>query len=161
MNSDLIPKYVTDLVDIYGTPSQEGFGSAVFYEKIGKKTDLEQIARQYYQYFVGDLWTRFGETAWLSGWKEVYIRKIGEKSDIVAELKAITFQNAAQFVPIILLNDTEQSEKAHKTLSNAYDDANMSDLRVYTIGDGGAMAGLLIIGYRTTGEVTVLISLLN
>jgi hypothetical protein len=67
------PHFLTDLIDIYGSPSQAGFGSAVFYEKIEKNADLESIALQYYQYFLGDLWTRLGETAWLSTWKPAFL----------------------------------------------------------------------------------------
>jgi hypothetical protein len=155
------PHFLTDLIDIYGSPSQAGFGSAVFYEKIEKNADLESIALQYYQYFLGDLWTRLGETAWLSTWKQVYARQTGKTSQIVSELKAIATTEVASFVPLLLLTHTEQGEKAQKTLSAVYDDPGVAELRVYTIGDGGAMSGLLIIGHRTTGEAIILISLLD
>jgi hypothetical protein len=156
-----MPPFLTDLINIYSSPSQAGFGSAVFYEKIEETADLDSIALKYYQYFLGDLWNRFGEAAWLSTWKQVYARQTGKTSQIVSELKAIAAPEVASFVPLLLLNETEQGEKAEKILSTVYDAPNIAELRVYTIGDGEAMSGLLIIGYRTTGEAIILISLLD
>lgn len=49
------PVYVTDLEIAYGTPSQAGFGSAVFYEPMAGDVSLAQMALDKYQYFVGDL----------------------------------------------------------------------------------------------------------
>lgn len=146
---------------IYGQPSQAGFGSAVFDERIEPGTDLESVALRYYQHFVGKLWEQFGADAWMSAWKQVYVRPQGMQPDIVSELKAIATTEVASFVPLLLLNHTEQSEKAQKTLSTVYDDPEVAELRVYTIGDGGTMSGLLIIGHRTTGEAIILISLLD
>jgi hypothetical protein len=57
------PPQVADLQAIYGLPSQIGFGSAVFYERVDRAEDLEPVALSIYRYFVGDLWERFGETA--------------------------------------------------------------------------------------------------
>ncbi len=146
---------------LYGAPSQAGFGSAVFYDVIKSGEDLEPIALRYYQHFVGDLWERFGESAWMSVWKQVYARSGGVKPDIVAELKAIADRDVAQFVPILLLAETENGDKAQQALAVAYDDLLVTDLRAYTIGDGAAMSGLLLGGCRTTGETTILVSLLD
>lgn len=154
-------KFLTDLIDIYGSPSQSGFGSAVFHEKKAKDADLESLALQYYKYFVGDLWTRFGETAWLSSWKQVYVRQTGTISNIVSELQTIVDREVTSFLPVLFCLDIQQKEKAQKTLSAVYDASDIVDLRVYTIGDGGAMSGLLIMGYSKTGETTILISLLD
>jgi hypothetical protein len=93
--------------------------------------------------------------------KQVYARQTGKTSQIVSELKVIATTEVASFVPLLLLTHTEQSEKAQKTLSTVYDDPGVAELRLYTIGDGGAMSGLLIIGHRTTGEAIILISLLD
>ncbi len=161
MNSSPPPLYYTALVTLYGAPSQAGFGSAVFYDQIEPGSDLEPIALHYYQHFVGKLWEQYGEAAWMSTWKQVYARISGVTPDIVAELKTIADLNAAQFVPILLLADTENGDKAQQALAAAYDDAQVTDLRIYAIGDGAAMSGLLLAGCRTTGEITILISLLD
>jgi hypothetical protein len=152
---------VTVLQSIYGAPSQAGFGSAVFDQLIEPGTNLEPIALRYYQHFVGKLWEQFGEAAWMSTWKQVYVRPTGIQPDIVAELKAIGDRDTAQFVPMLLLTETDDEDKAQQALATVFNDLQVTDLRVYTIGDGAAMSGLLLAGSRTTGETTILVSLLD
>ncbi|PSB26065.1 hypothetical protein [Stenomitos frigidus] len=152
---------VTVLRSIYGAPSQAGFGSAVFDDAIEPGTDLEPIALRYYQHFVGKLWEQYGESAWMSAWQQVYVRPDGLQPDIVAELRAIGDRAAAQFVPILLLVETDDATKAQQALAEVYDDPQTTDLRVYTVGDGAAMSGLLLLGRQTTGETIILISLLD
>ena len=51
---------------------------------------------------------------------------------------------------------------ARAALAAAYDDPAVTDLRVYNLGDGGAMSGLLVAGYRKgTGEATFLVFLMD
>jgi hypothetical protein len=78
------PVYVTDLEAAYGAASQAGFGSAVFYEPMADDADLAQRALDKYKYFVGDLWERYGEEAWMGPWREVYVRLPDATHDIVA-----------------------------------------------------------------------------
>lgn len=151
---------VSTLQVIYGQPSQAGFGSAVFHEVIEPGSDLEAIARRYYQHFVGKLWEQFGADAWMSVWREIYIRPNEIQSDIVAELKAIADPAAANYVPILLLADTDDHARAEQALADVFDDPQVSDLQVYEIGDGAAMSGLLLAGYRPN-TLTILISLLD
>jgi hypothetical protein len=97
----------------------------------------------------------------MSTWKQVYVRSTEMQPDIVAELKAIADRDAAQFVPILLLADSDEHAQAQQALAAVFNDPQVTDLRMYAIGDGAAMSGLLVAGCRTTGEVTVLISLLD
>lgn len=152
---------VTALQTLYGSRSQAGFGSAVFDEIIQPETDLEAIARQSYQYFVGPLWEQYGEAAWMSPWKQVYGRPTGIQPDIVAELKAIRDPLAANYVPILLLTETDDQASAEQALATVFNHPQVTDLRVYAIGDGAAMSGLLLAGCRTNGEITILLSLLD
>ena len=69
-----LPGYAADLAAAYGPPSQAAFGSAVFFEKVTPADSLEQTALEKYKYFVGDLWERYGDDAWMGPWKEVYSR---------------------------------------------------------------------------------------
>jgi hypothetical protein len=155
-------KYVQDLITLYGPPRQLGFGSAVFYEEIEPDSDLEKIALGYYQYFLGDLWNRFGEEAWMSSWREVYSRNTEGKPDILAELNEITDSEAARFVPMLLLsNYSVDSNKVNKALCAAYNGPDVTNLKLYNIGDGEALSGLLMIGCRPNGETTLLIVLLD
>ena len=152
---------VTILQAIYGQPSQAGFGSAVFHEQLPPGTALEAIALQCYQHFVGPLWEQFGADAWMSTWKQVYVRPDGIQPDIVAELGAIADPPTAYYVPILLLAETEEHVRAQQALASVFDDPQMTDLRLYAIGDGAAMSGLLLAGCHITGDTTILISLLD
>ena len=155
------PEYVTALEAAYGAPSQEGFGSAVFYEELKATDDLADAALAKYKYFVGDLWERYGEDAWMGPWKEVYARKPGAKFDIVAELRGITDRSARMAVENILDN-VEDPEKARAALSTAFDDPAVTELAIYNTGDGAAMSGLLVAGRRgDAGEATFLVFLLD
>jgi hypothetical protein len=152
-------EHVTALQAVYGAPSQSAFGSAVFFEKT--VDDLEQAALAKYRYFVGELWERYGEAAWLSQWKEVYTRQPDTSADIVAELRGIADQAAQLSVPMIL-DTVQDAEQARAALAAAFDDAAVKELSVYTIGDGAAMSGLLIAARRAaTGESTFLVFLLD
>jgi hypothetical protein len=154
------PSYVTQLEAAYGAPSQAGFGSAVFHEALKQGDDLTQAALAKYKYFVGELWERYGQDAWMGPWKEVYARKSGGPHKIIAELKGITDSDARLSAPMIL-DVVENAEAAQKALSAAYDDPAVTELRVYNLGDGGAMSGLLVAGRRVTGEATFLVFLMD
>ncbi|MCU0524807.1 MAG: hypothetical protein MUF72_08270 [Elainella sp. Prado103] len=150
---------ITVLQTLYGQPSQAGFGSAVFDKIIKPETELEPIALRYYQYFVGKLWEQYGESAWMSTWKQIYVRPKGMQPDIVAELRAIA-DPASHHVPILLLDETDDRTRAQQALAAVFDDPQITDLSVYMIGDGAALSGLLVAGCRPN-EMTILISLLD
>ena len=53
----------------------------------------------------------------------------------------------------MILDIIDGADQARAALAAAYDDPTVTDLRVYKLGDGGAMSSLLITGYRKeTGE---------
>jgi hypothetical protein len=152
---------VIDLQSIYGVPSQAGFGSAVFGDVIKPETDLEAVARRYYQHFVGKLWEKYGSSAWMSPWNQVYARPDGNQPDVVAELNMIPDPVASQYMPILLLSETDDRESAQQALAAVFNDPEITELKVFSIGDGAAMSGLLLAGRRSTGEATILVSLLD
>ena len=154
------PLYVTDLEVAYGAPSQAGFGSAVFFEKVDASGDLEEAALAKYRYFVGELWERWGEDAWMGPWKQVYVREASAKADIIAELKGIDDIDARGSVPMIL-EVVQNADAARKALSAAYDDPAVTELRVLNLGDGEAMSGVLVAGKRESGESTFLVFLMD
>lgn len=160
-NSDASkPAYVADLEESYGPPSQEGFGSAVFYEQLAAGADLEATAKKYYQHFVGDLWEKWGEAKWMGPWQQVYARDPNATGDIVAELRGIADPKAHVSVPMIL-DELENADKARQALAAAFNAPEVNDLRVYTIGDGEQMSGLIVTGQRANGEATFLVFLLD
>ena len=153
------PDYVVDLEKAYGPPSDAGFGSAVFFE-MAADDDLEELAKKYYEHYVGKKWQEWGEDTWMSPWKEVYVRKADVKKNVEKELKSIDDDSAAISVPMILEN-IEDADAAVGALANAYDDASVKDFRVYNIGDGEAMSGLVLAGCRENGEATFLVFLMD
>jgi len=154
------PDYVLALEKAYGAPSQAGFGSAVFFAQVDETGDLEELAKKYYQYFVGDKWEEWGEETWVAPWKEVYARKTGTKHDILKELTGIDDRDAANSVTMIL-DVVEDAQAAQAALAQSYDAPEVADLRVYTIGDGEAMSGLVVAGRRENGEATCLVFLMD
>jgi hypothetical protein len=159
-NNQKKPLYVRNLETVYGPPSQNAFGTAVFYEKkiIG---NLTEFSLEKYRYFVGKLWNRYGEDAWMGTWKEVYRRKQNIKSNIVNELKSITDRDALGSVSIFL-DGIENPEDARKALAVAFDDPAVTELIVHNIGDGAAISGLLITAVRKkTDDATFVIFLMD
>lgn len=93
-------------------------------------------------------------------WQQVYERPRGAKADIVAELQGITDQHAAISVPMIL-EVVEDADAARAALSAVFDDPAISELKVFDLGDGEAMSGLLVAGRSTTGDAVFLVFLLD
>lgn len=141
------PVAVADLEAAYGPPSQAGFGGAVFHQRLAAGDDLDRQALATYKHFVGELWDRFGEDAWMGPWKKVYAREPGTERDIVAELRGIADPDASVSVPLVL-DLAADAESARAALAAVYDDPTVTDLAVYNLGDGGAMSGLLVAGRR-------------
>lgn len=155
------PDYVTRLECAFGGPSTSAFGSAVFYDVLPGTADLTQAALSRYQTFVGKLWDRYGNVAWMSPWKEVYVRPGVAKPAIAAELRGIADRDAQLSVPMILDN-IEDAEAARAALSATFDDAAVTELRVFCIGDGAAMSGLLLAARRgARDEATFLVFLMD
>jgi hypothetical protein len=46
---------------VYGPPSQERFGSAIFTKQLDGEERLEEAAQRVYQEFVGGKWQAWGE----------------------------------------------------------------------------------------------------
>lgn len=149
---------VAALEAIYGKPSQAGFGSAVFQKVTGPAEDVAHAAWDTYRFFVGDLWERWGEAAWKGPWREVYVRGADARHDIVAELRGID-DAAARSVPMIL-DVVERAEDGRAALAAVYDDPDMDEVRVFNLGDGGAMSGLLLAGRRAR-STTLLVFLMD
>ena len=156
------PEYVSLLEAAYGAPSQNGFGSAVFFELIGENEDLEKASLEKYKYFVGEIWERFGVESWMSAWREGYTRPEKSKHNIVAELQAISDPEfkITQAVPMVL-EVVQNADAAQLALSETYDAKDVVDLRVYSTGDGSAMSGLLIAGRRSNDGTTFLVFLMD
>jgi hypothetical protein len=123
--------------------------------------ELTQVSLSTYKTFVGQFWERYGEQAWMGPWRAVYARKAGATPDIVAELRAITDSDGRRSVPM-LLDNIDAAPAARAALSAAFDDPALTELRIFNLGDGEAMSGLLIAGRRdASGETTFLVFLMD
>jgi hypothetical protein len=152
------PDYIRELEVNFGLPNRNGFGSTVLFAIAEDRNDLEGIARGAYRFFVGDLWDRRGEAAWMGTWKLVHERT--STRDILAELSNLDtpqYRSSAD----MLINVAENPEAGKAALTVAFDDPSILDMLVYGIGDGGAMSGLLIAARRSDGEATLLVFLMD
>jgi hypothetical protein len=62
----------------------------------------------------------------------------------------------------MILDNIEGAAQARAALAAAYDDPAVTELRVFNLGDGEAMSGLLVAGRRqATGEATFLVFLMD
>ena len=145
---------------VFGPPSQSGFGSAVFAERVDPPQDLEAAAKRCYRDFLGKQWAEAGESVWMAPWQRVYARPSGLRADIVAELRSIR-NPAARSSISVLLDGHDKPDAAQHALSAVYDDAGMEIVQVYTLGDGAALSGVLIAGRTRNGAATLLIFLMD
>ena len=110
------PDYVVELERCYGMPSQEAFGSSVFYEAVNvPKGSLEQAALAKYKHFAGELWERYGEDNWRAEWDTVYTRDPSTTRDIVAELRSIS-DRGARLSACLLVENNDHTTEAHAAL---------------------------------------------
>ena len=151
------PAYVSALEAVFGPPSQAGFGSAVFYTQSEAAGGLEGAAKEAYQHFTGDLWERYGAGAWLRSWQQVYTRPPAAQHAVVAELRRLDDRSAWKSAGV-LLHDVEDPQAAD---SAAFGDTAVTDLAIYKIGDGNALAGLLLAAQRGAGETMLPVFLLD
>ena len=79
---------------------------------------------------------------------------------IVAELRALANRDAALSASV-LLEGVDAPERAQAALAAAFDDPAVAELAVYTLGDGGAMAGLLVAGQRQDRGAIFLVFLMD
>ena len=151
--NDVNSPYVIELEGVYGPPAEEGFGSTVFFTRTDGPQDLEKLARKFYRSFVGSLWERWGEDAWMGTWRQVYARPAGGTADAVAELRGISDAEAKRSLPLLL----EVPGNADAVLATAFNDPAVTEFRVFNIGDGEAMSGLLVAGQRTAENESVFV----
>lgn len=148
------PAWITSLEQAYGGPSQNAFGSAVFFDPRdgqSQELDLESLALAKYQQFCGKTWEQFGEENWKRTWKQVYLRDSGSSDNIVAELKSLEDGDARRSAALLI--DGGASPDALQALSQAFNAPDISQLHIYKIGDGNAMSGVLVAATRAEGAI--------
>ncbi len=155
---------LTPIIDalekVYGKPNNEGFGSAVFYQAAIKNSGLATIALETYKLFMGDKWNAETEATWMSTWKLVYERSPGKAADILNELNNIKDANAKRSVPLLteLIENAEQGKLA---LAGAYNHPDVSQVQLFSVGDGAEMSGLLLCGLYADHSACSVICLMD
>ncbi len=154
------PAWVHELESEFGSANQNAFGTAVFYEQTADGSiRLEELAQKWYQYFCGPNWERFGPENWLGTWK-----RVGSNSPKMVPLvdELTNLEDAqARLSGLTMLDGRENPSTAKRALSRAFDTPAIEERQIYSIGDGGAMSGLLIAGHRSGGENVFLAFLLD
>lgn len=147
------------LQKIYGGPEVTGMGSSVTEIALPEQGKLEEIAKQRYQKFCGEIWERFGPKNWMSQWAEVYRRPTGQTGKILEELRGLEDHNASMAGSMILDN-IDEPESAHEILSEVFDDPAINRLSIFRLGDGEAYSGLLIAADRGPGQAAIFLTFL-
>jgi hypothetical protein len=152
------PDYVRTLEAVFGGPNQSGFGSTVLFATARDRGELVRLAREAYRHFMGALWERWGEAAWMGPWRLIHERASGR--DVLAELTALEDPQARSAADM-LMNATEDPASGQAALLAAFNDPAVQDLLVFGLGDGGAMSGVLVAARRVNGEATFLVFLMD
>jgi hypothetical protein len=133
---------IAALENIFGKASDAGFGSAVFHGATIAGEGVEKKSLAHYKKFLGAKCNAEREPAWMLPWKNVFSRS-NKGSGIVSELASISDAEAKRSVPL-LTEFTSDPEAAARALKSAFDHEHVKDLSVFRIGDGEAMAGLIV-----------------
>lgn len=164
-----LPPYVLDLIKIYGPPSHEAWGTAVFYDRVEPSHDLDAVALRHYQYFANAAdWS--SKPHWRNTWQCIYQRPTDVPADFFRDLRDATRAGRVDYddhlldrleIAIVFDDQTDSrsvqpNPRTAAALSAAFDAPEVQDFRVYLIGDAEVLQGLLMAARRDNGEVVIL-----
>jgi hypothetical protein len=152
------PDNVRSLEAVFAAPGSSGFGSTVLFSTATARATLDRLAVAAYRHSTGDLWEKWGESAWMGEWRLLHERT-GTR-DILAELRTITDPQAISSAGMIL-EGADDPESARAAIVETFDDISVQNLLIHNLGDGGAMSGLLIAARRVNDEATFLVFLMD
>ncbi|MEX6776199.1 hypothetical protein [Limnospira fusiformis] len=155
--SSQLPQYVSDLMELYGSSYGQLLDSGVFYDILEPEVDLEKVAFNHLRKFVGPRFFEPNEDGWRRGWELLYRRPEGEPGNIVKEFEDV--YDILERVLWVFLHPLGENdyETAPQKLAIAFDNPEVTDLRIYQIHDEDIFNGRLIISRRSNGETTTLI----
>ena len=148
------PEPFSALEAVFGGPSNSAWGSAVFVDRVDPRADLEKQALAVYRTFIGALWERFGENAWIGGWRLVQARE--GAGDIVAELTTSSSPVVKSATDMLLNTNAAARDDVYAALSAAFDSSDTDVMQIYEIGDGAAYSGVLVAGRMKSGATAIL-----
>jgi len=147
------------LQKIYGGPEVTGMGSSVTEVALPEQGKLEEVAKQRYQKFCGEIWERFGPENWMSQWAEVYQRPSGQVGKIIEELRSLK-DHTTSMAGSMILDNIDDPEAAHAVLSEVFDNPAIKELSIFRLGDGEAYSGLLIAADRGVSQPAIFLTFL-
>ena len=139
------------LQSLWGPCEPVGMGDALCRERWKPGAALEEWARAKYLVLANKNWEDFEPEQWLANFREVYRRPAGSTGAIVDELRALQGNNVELVVENVLTNRDDAAE-LRPALSAVFDGPHLAELVVYSIGDGEALNGLLIVGRHQSGD---------
>ena len=148
-----------NLTTLYGPAASSGMGSAVFSAQGVTPDSLMTEAMAAYRHFVGESWDE-RKSAWEAGFKELYRRAPSNARGIDAELHALQAPELRGVVQM-MVDEMENPSAARAALAESFDGAGVSELRIYSLGDGEQMAGLQVAALREGGDAVLLVMLLD
>lgn len=142
------------LQSLWGPCEPVGMGDALCREPLAAGVSLDEWARGKYLVLANKNWDLFEPEKWLAEFREVHRRPDGVEGTIVDELLALRGNNIELVIENVLTN-REDAAALKPALSAVFDGPHMAEVVVYSIGDGEALNGLLIVArHRTGDEVT-------
>lgn len=144
----------------FGKPNNNGFGSSVFYEISREEMNLDDIALEDYKLFMGDKWTENSTIDWMGGWQKIYDRQTDGEGNIIDKIKSITDPGARTSIPL-LLEGAENATETHQPLMDAFNHTDIENVGIYKVGDGDALAGLMVTAKYNNGEACTVITLMD
>lgn len=146
------------LEKIYGPSSAEGWGSAVFAGMAKEGEALAATAQKLYQQFLGEKAKSNFDSVWMPAFKQVLVRNGAGK--VLEDLTKIEDPDAKNSVGL-LTDAVEDSAGAQQALSSAYDNADLLEVGAFTIGDGEAMSGIILLGSFVDNQYMAVIALMD
>ncbi len=139
---------------LWGPCEPVGMGDALCRERLDAGVSLDEWARAKYLVLANKNLEVFEPEKWLAQFREVHRRPAGSEGAIVQDLLGLQGNNFELVVENVLTN-REDAAELKPALSAVFDGPRMAEVVVYSIGDGEALNGLLIVGrHRTGDEVT-------
>jgi hypothetical protein len=161
MSGDDLAGAVKRLEEVFGGPSQNTLGAAVFQSDAVLTVDqMDEFAKSRYQHFAGPAWQSFGEENWTKTWGLVHRRDRGAVPGVLAELKELKDPATALAASQVTENH-EDPAAAEKALEGVFDSSSIQDVSIYSIGDSEAITGVLIAGLLDSGHGIALVFLMD
>jgi hypothetical protein len=161
MPTDDLAKAVERLEELFGKPSENTLGAAVFLSDTDIESDqLEGFAKSKYQHFTGAAWESIGKENWTKPWELLYLRSTDASGAILNELRDLQDFSTALAASQLTENHNDPTGAA-LGLQDVFDSPQIHDVSIYRIGDNEVITGVLVAGILCTGKAIALVFLMD